>query len=87
MEMWIGSDPFGNEGRMNVHPDASCPCFVIDGRIGGERVICCSSFSTWSVGGDACGAETMRGDVMIALRYESRATEGNGLGDAVLEME
>lgn len=69
---------------MNVHRDAPCPCFAIDGRIGAERVICCSSSSTWSVGGDACGAEMMRGDVMIVSRYESRATEGNGSGDAVL---
>ena len=67
-------------------PDVSCQCFVIDGPIGWERVICRHSSSAWSAGGDACGAKTMRDDVMIVLRCRSQATEGNGSGDAALEI-
>ena len=71
---------------MNVCPDVSCQCFMIDGTIGWERVICLPSSSAWSAGGDACGAKMTRDDVMIMLRCRSQATEGNGSGDAVLEI-
>ena len=71
---------------MNVCPNVSCQCFMIDRTIGWERVICLPLSSAWSAGGDACGAKTTCDDVMIVLRCRSQATKGNGSGDAALEI-